>query len=85
MCIDNFVAPTTWRTHDEPPGGTTAGLPSVDIAAWFHDLDAPAGWLDSRTRVVAARRGVATGQTEVWSGDRLVATGSSAVMAVPFA
>ena len=85
MCIDNFVAPATWRAHGEVPGAASAALPSVDIAAWFHDLDAPGGWLDTRTRAVAARSGVATGETRVWSGDRLVATGSSAVMALPFA
>jgi acyl-CoA thioesterase len=86
MCIDNFVAPATWRAHGELGGANTSAiLPSVDIAAWFHDLDVPGGWLDSRTQVVASVAGISNGQTQVWSGDRLVATGASTVMAVPVA
>ncbi len=85
MCVDNFVAPATWRAHGELGGTATAVLPSVDIAVWFHDLEVPGGWLDTRTQIVAATRGIATGQTQVWWGDRLVATGASAVMAVPIA
>ncbi|MBW2268968.1 MAG: thioesterase family protein [Deltaproteobacteria bacterium] len=85
MCVDNFVGPATWRTYGESEGTMSAVLLSVDIAVWFHDLDVPGGWLDSRTRIVAANRGIATGQSQVWRGERLVATGASTVTAVPVA
>lgn len=57
-------------------------LPSIDLTVWFLDLDVEAGWLESRTVIPAAIAGTATGRTEVWQGDRLVATGTSMVMQI---
>jgi acyl-CoA thioesterase len=84
MPIDNNVAPGTWNVHgdlglasDDP-----VALPSIDLTVWFFDLDVEAGWMDSRTVIPAAVAGTATGRTEVWQKERLIATGTSMVMQV---
>lgn len=84
MPIDNNVAPATWNVHgdlalasDDP-----VALPSIDLTVWFFDLDVDAGWVESRTVIPAAVAGTATGRTEVWQENRLIATGTSMVMQV---
>ena len=81
MPIDNFAAPATWRYFGDF-GPEKVMLPSLDIAAWFHDLDVPGGMLETRTEFVAASHGISVGHCQVWRGDRLVATGTTSVMAV---
>ena len=82
MPIDNSVAPATWAVHGDT-GPDSMVLPSIDLTVWFLDLDVEDGWLESRTVIPAAIAGTATGRTEVWQGERLVATGTSMVMQVP--
>lgn len=83
MPIDNNVAPATWNVHgDLGSAAPPVMLPSIDLTVWFLDLDVEAGWLESRTVIPAAIAGTATGRTEVWQGDRLVATGTSMVMQI---
>jgi acyl-CoA thioesterase len=93
MCLDAFVAPATMVANGvDAMGRWPAIAPSIDIAAWFHDLSAmppPAPpddsrWLRVRTTVPATGGGFAVGRTQVWSGERLAAEGLSQVRLIPF-
>lgn len=82
--IDNCVAPAVWRAHGELGGLPSAEPVSLDVTAWFHDTEIEDGMIHAETRVPVSANGLSVGTTEVWFGDKRVATGVSATSAAPF-
>lgn len=90
LAIDNGVGPTAmvanqFDLNEEWP----VGMPSLDLTGWFYrpEARAPATadgtWLRTRCSVPVSWSGFATGRSQVWAGDLLIAEGMSQVALLP--